>query len=116
MEKGRLHKLIKNKVPCMVCFTTDDRFSGFGIEPSEEFIVFHKRHTRYVESPLKEEDPQLRGVITLPMSKIDKKFFNNNIHKFSKTYETTKSKIYETGYESFKEFYSKHPIRKKKRR
>ncbi len=116
MEKGRLHTLVENKVPCMVCFTTDDRFSGFGVEPSEEFIVFHKKHTGYVSSPLKEEDPQLRGVITLPMSKVDKKFFNNNINKFRKQYETTKSKIYETGYESFKEFYATHPIRKKKRR
>ena len=44
----------------MVCFTTDDRFSGFGIEPSEQFIVFIKKHTRYVDSPLKEEDLEER--------------------------------------------------------
>tara|TARA_S200002703_G_scaffold47872_1_gene41428 strand:+ start:792 stop:1142 length:351 start_codon:yes stop_codon:yes gene_type:complete len=116
MEKGRLHTLIENKVPCMVCFTTDDRFSGFGVEPSEEFIVFHKKHTGYVHSPLKEADPELKGVITLPMSKVDKKFFKNNISKFNKQYETAKSKIYETGYESFKEFYTNYSIRKTKRR
>ena len=66
-----------------------------------------------MDSPLKEE-ASVKRVITLPMSKVDKKFFDNNINKFKKQYEITKSKIYETGYESFKEFYTNHPIRKKK--
>tara|TARA_R100000734_G_C3319276_1_gene114865 strand:- start:15584 stop:15943 length:360 start_codon:yes stop_codon:yes gene_type:complete len=110
LRKHNLKPLIESKVPLVVCEQEETRFTGYNVRPIDVFVAFPKKYTSMVESPLKVKDPNRKDLVILPLSVVDKAYFEENLNKFNKSYETAGERVYETSYKSLKEYLNKGKV------
>ena len=105
-RESRLKKIIDNKIPAVVCSQFEDRFIGYNVVAKDYFIAFPRKYTGLIEHPLKTRANNLKDIMIIPFGEEDEVFFNNNLNKFKKAYETEGEKVFETVYGSLKEIRS----------
>ena len=103
LKQSRLKTLIENKIPSVVCSQFEDRFVGYNVVAKDYFIAFPRKYTGLIEHPLKTRATNLKDIMIIPFGEEDEIFFNNNLDKFKKAYETEGEKVFETIYGSLKD-------------
>jgi len=102
-SKSRLKTIVEKKIPAVVCSQFEDRFVGYNVIAKDYFIAFPRKYTGLIGHPLKTRATHLKDIMIIPFGQEDEVFFNNNLDKFKKAYETEGEKVFETIYGSLKE-------------